>query len=400
MLSLNKNRPEARQPVRSSAERGSAEAPRGSVARLDLSAFRSYADLRLDVDPAPVVLAGPNGAGKTNLLEALSLLVPGRGLRRAALAEMAHRTPDGSSEQATWAISAKVQHAGGNVQIGTGYDATAGPSRRVVRIDHETSNPAALAEYVSAVWLTPEMDRLFQDSAANRRPFLDRLVFGFHPEHASRIAAYDQARRERVRLLTDGVRDDAWLTAIEERLADLGVAIAAARHEMVARLNGTLVEIDGGFPRLGLSVAGEVEAWLNEEPALTAEDRLRDALAAGRVADAEAGRMLRGPHRTDLQATHLGYGHPISMCSTGEQKAALVSLMLAYAKLLASARGQTPLLLFDEITAHLDGTHRAAFFARVLDSGVQAWMTGTEVGIFRELRSRAQFLTVVNATIK
>ncbi len=375
-----------------------ATTPRGSVARLDLTNFRNYENLRLDVASSPLVLAGPNGAGKTNLLEALSLLVPGRGLRRAPLAEMAYRSA-GEAARPNWAVAARIRHTDGDVQLGTGFDGAVTPPRRTVRINRDNGTPAALAAYASAVWLTPEMDRLFQDAVATRRPFLDRLVFGFHPEHASRISAYDQARRERLKLLTDGVHDQAWLAAIEERLAELGVAIAAARNELVAQLNSVLAETATDFPRLALALAGDVETWLQEARALAVEDRLRDALAASRAADAQAGRMLVGPHRSDLRATHVGYGHPIGMCSTGEQKAALVLLMLAYAELLARARGQTPLLLFDEVTAHLDGAHRAAFFARILDMGIQAWMTGTEIGVFRELRGRAQFLTVVNATI-
>ena len=367
---------------------------------MDLTAFRNYASLRLDVDPTPIVLSGPNGAGKTNLLEALSLLVPGRGLRRAPLVEILHRPADTSPAPPAWAVSAQVRRAGADVRLGTGYDQAAGPARRVVRVDHKTTGPAALAEHISAVWLTPDMDRLFLDSATVRRAFLDRLVFGFHPEHASRIAAYDQARRERIKVLTETKGDDAWLTAIEERLAALGVAIAASRRETIAGLDAFLSLSEGRFPRLRLSMAGEVDDWLSDGPALAAEDRLREELAGCRRADAEAGRMLRGPHRSDLEATHVGHGYPIGMCSTGEQKAALISVMLAYAELLTQARGQTPLLLFDEITAHLDGTHRAELFRRILDMGIQAWMTGTDVGIFRELRGRAQFLTVVHATIK
>lgn len=385
---------------RGTADAAPMQVQRGSVARLDLTAFRNYASLRIEVDPTPIVLAGPNGAGKTNLLEALSLLVPGRGLRRVPLAEIIHRPAGTSPAPSAWAVSAQVRRRGADVRLGTGYDRTAGPARRAVRIEQEATGLASLAEHVSAVWLTPEMDRLFLDSASMRRAFLDRLVFGFHPEHATRLAAYDQARRERIKLLTERKRDDVWLTAIEERLADLGVAIAAARVETTAGLSAVLRQSDGGFPRLHLGVAGEVEDWLSHGPAVVAEDRLRDELAACRGADAEAGRMLRGPHRSDLEATHIGHGHPIAMCSTGEQKAALISVMLAHAERLTQARGQTPLLLFDEITAHLDGGHRAELFRRILDAGIQAWMTGTEIGIFRELRGRAQFLTVVNATVK
>ena len=381
----------------------SGKTPRGSVARLDLTAFRNYASLRLDVDPTPIVLTGPNGAGKTNLLEALSLLVPGRGLRRAPLAEIVHRPAEASPASPAppaWAVSARIRRAGTDVRLGTGYDRATGPARRAVRIDQEAKSLAALAEHVSAVWLTPEMDRLFLDSASMRRSFVDRLVFGFHPEHASRLTAYDQARRERIKLLTERTRDDAWLAAVEERLAALGVAIAAARGETVAGLDASLRLSDGGFPRLRLGMAGEVDDWLGDGPALAAEDRLREALAENRRADSEAGRTLRGPHRSDLGATHVGHGYPIGMCSTGEQKAALISVMLAYAERLAQARGQTPLLLFDEIAAHLDGGHRAELFRRILDMGIQAWMTGTEVAIFRELRGRAQFFTVVHATIR
>ncbi len=371
---------------------------RGSIARLDLSAFRNYAILRHEFEPSPVVLVGPNGAGKTNLLEALSFLVPGRGLRRSPLAEICRRSPTGDTP-AAWAVSAQIRIDGDTVTVGTGYDPAAGVARRAVRIDREPATAASLAEHVTAVWLTPEMDRLFQDSGSARRQFVDRLVFGFDPTHAKRIAGYDQSRRERLHLLAQGERDTAWLGAIEERLAELGIAIAAARRDALARLDRVLREQAGEFPRLSIGLAGEVDAWLDDGPALVAEDQLRSALAASRRADAESGRMQTGPHRSDLVAIHLGHGHPVGQCSTGEQKAALTAVILAHAELLARTMGHTPLLLLDEITAHLDSAHRAELFARVTDMGVQAWMTGTEVGIFRELRGRARFLTVVNATI-
>jgi DNA replication and repair protein RecF len=377
------------------------EAGRLAVTRLALSDFRCYRTTRLDVDPRSVVLTGPNGAGKTNLLEAISFLAPGRGLRRARLGEIDCRAPADGAASGPWAIAATVATPRGPVRIGTGREATAsGGERRVVRIDGVAArSQTALAEHVNLVWLTPQMDRLFIEGAGARRRFLDRLVLGFDPAHAGRCAAYDQAMRERGKLLREGPFDATWLAALEESMAQHGVAIAAARREVVSRLDAACAEDVAGFPRAMLAIAGMVEDWLQAGPALAAEDNLRQRLAASRRQDGESGGAAAGPHRSDLAVRHGRTGVPAEQCSTGEQKALLIAILLAHARLQAELRGAAPLMLLDEVAAHLDRERRRALFAELDALGAQAWLTGTDEELFAELRGTAQFLTVRDAAV-
>ena len=362
-----------------------------SVARISVTEFRCYASARLDLDARPVVLAGPNGAGKTNLLEAISLLAPGRGLRRSKIAEIDRRGGAGG-----WGVSATLSAPGGPVEIGTGREP--GGERRIVRINGAAARgQTALADYVSVVWLTPEMDRLFREGAHARRRFLDRLVYGFDPAHAGRVAAYEHALRERARLLREGNRDNSWAAALEDTMAARGVAIAAARLDMVQRLDRALAAARGPFPGVALAVTGDVETWLGEGPALAAEEQLRTALAQSRTADADGGGAAIGPHRSDLEARHLAKDMPAAQCSTGEQKAMLIAIVLAEARLQAAERGVAPLLLLDEVSAHLDGEHREALFDELCELGVQAWMSGTDAAIFSALGDRAQHVAVADA---
>jgi len=387
-----------------------AEAGRLAVTRLVLTDFRCYRQARLAVDTRPVVVTGANGAGKTNLLEAISFLAPGRGLRRARLGEVDRRAlPEGTVAEGTvaaeisgaWTVAADIATARETVQIGTGREATAnGGERRVVRIDGAPArSQAALAEHVNLVWLTPQMDRLFIEGAAPRRRFLDRLVYGFDPGHASRVAAYDQALRERGKLLREGPYDAAWLGALEESMARHGVAIAAARREIVARLDRACAAGVAGFPVAALAAIGTVEAALGERPALAVEDDMRGALAASRRQDAESGGAASGPHRSDFAVRHAGTGVAAEQCSTGEQKALLIAILLAHARLQAALRGVAPIMLLDEIAAHLDRERRRALFAELIALGAQAWLTGTDSEVFGELRGAAQFLSVRDATI-
>ncbi len=365
-----------------------------SVCRMRLSSFRCYGSAAFDGDARPVVLTGPNGAGKTNMLEAVSFLAPGRGLRQARLADIDQR---GSEKE--WAVAATVSAVGGPVEIGTGRDAST--PRRIVRINGApVSGQGALAEFVSIVWLTPQMDRLFLDGASARRRFLDRLIFGFDAQHANRVSAYEHAMRERARLLKVGQRDDRWLSALEEAMACRGVAIAAARREMAGRLAHACAAGLGPFPRAGIAATGHVEDWLDEGPALAAEDRLRLRLAECRTEDAEAGRTTIGPHRSDFAVTHLEKGMPAELCSTGEQKALLIAVVLADARLQAAERGVAPLLLLDEVAAHLDVGKRRALFEEVRTLGAQAWLTGTDRTLFADLEPYAQFFTVADATLR
>lgn len=376
-----------------------------AVRRLDLADFRNYRTLRLEVASSPVVLTGANGAGKTNLLEALSFLAPGRGLRRAALSEVA-RT-GGDQRAANWAVAARIDTRGGEVALGSGFECPAGDIRRGRRVVHVDGAPArsqsALAEHLSVIWLTPEMDRLFQDGASGRRRFVDRMVFGFDPDHANRLAAYEQALRSRQRLLRDNVGDAAWLSVLEETMAACGVALAAARREAIAKLDAALKSGDADaslpFPRAALELSGDVENWLDAGPALEAEDRLRAALAASRTRDGASGRTEYGPHRSDLVVRHIGKNMPAGQCSTGEQKALLIAMVLAHARLLTLDRGAAPMLLLDEVAAHLDDDRRAALAARIFELGAQAWLTGTDAALFAGFRGGAQFLQVSDAHV-
>jgi DNA replication and repair protein RecF len=369
-----------------------------AVRQIRLTDFRNYRQLRLDCGHQPVVLVGPNGAGKTNLLEALSFLAPGRGLRRARLDEVTRR-PDAS----TWAVAATLDTPEGRLAVGTGLEPPRSESslpRRAVRIDgRPASSQTALGLHVAAVWLTPQLDRLFLDGTSERRRFLDRLVTALHPEHAGDVAAYENALRQRARLLGEGNRDPHWFTALEDTMARHGVALAANRADTVQRLDSAARLGVGPFPRASLAMAGEVDGWIAAMAALDAEDRLRAALAANRLRDAEAGTTSTGPHRSDLAVRHLDLDMPAAEGSTGQQKALLVSIALAHARLVTLSRGRPPLLLLDEIAAHLDAERRAALFEEVVALGVQSWMTGTDAELFKPLAGRAQILRLADGAV-
>lgn len=356
-----------------------------AVLRLTLTDFRNYRFLRLDTDSRPVVLWGPNGAGKTNVLEALSFLTPGRGLRRARLSEV---TRQDAGPEATWGVAATVTRPDGPVDIATGR--VAGAERRTVRLDGQAAkSQAALAGVFSAIWLTPAMDRLFQEGASGRRRFLDRLVLGFDPDHAARASGYEHALRERARLLRQGRADPAWLARLEADMAARGIAMARARRATVARLVAATAE-GGTFPAADLEAAG-VEAWADADGA---EVRLREALASSRRLDAQTGGAGEGPHKSDLRVRHVAKGMPAELCSTGEQKALLVSLVLAQARAQARERGLAPVLLLDEVAAHLDGERRAALFDEIAGLAAQCWLTGTDLAQFEGLGERAQYVEV------
>ena len=369
-----------------------------AVRQVRLTDFRNYRQLRLDCGVEPVVLVGPNGAGKTNLLEALSFLAPGRGLRRARLDEVTRR-PDGTS----WAVAATLDTPEGRLAVGTGLEpgrSEGSLPRRVVRIDgRPAASQTALGQHVAAVWLTPQLDRLFLDGASERRRFLDRLVTALHPEHAGDVAAYEHALRQRARLLAEGNRDPHWFTALEDTMARHGVALAANRADTVQRLDAAARLGVGPFPRASLAMAGEIDGWIAAMAALDAEDRLRAALAASRLRDAEAGTTSKGPHRSDLAVRHLDLDLPAAEGSTGQQKAVLVSIALAHARLVTLSRGRPPLLLLDEIAAHLDSERRTALFEEVVALGIQSWMTGTDAELFKPLAGRAQVLRVTDGSI-
>jgi DNA replication and repair protein RecF len=381
-----------------------------SIGRLDLAWFRSYRSGRIECDARPVVLLGANGSGKTNVLEALSFLAPGRGLRRARLSEIDYRAQlmgrEDDAATSAWAVAARLNGPQGEVAIGTGRDGdSVSGDRRLVRIDGQAvKGQAALAGYLSLSWLTPQMDRLFQEGAAPRRRFFDRLVFGFHADHATHLSAYEQAMRERARLLRDG-GDPLWLARLEETMAREGVAVAASRVEIADWLDRAAAEAAVGapaspFPAPRIAMRGLVEGWLGAMPALAAEERLRAELAAGRRVDAEIGGAVAGPHRSDLSVSHAAKNVAAEQCSTGEQKALLIAIVLAHARLRAQLTGSAPILLLDEVAAHLDGERRRALFQSILDLGVQAWLTGADAPFFAELEARAQFFTVADGGIQ
>jgi DNA replication and repair protein RecF len=375
-----------------------------AIRRLALGGFRGYDSLRLALGPEPVVLSGPNGAGKTNLLEAVSYLSAGRGLRGAPLAAVLRDGAAGETPARLWSVAATVATPHGEVEVVSAFEAgtpddSAAADRRLVKIDGQSAGgQAALARHVAMVWLTPAMDRLFLDGPSARRRFLDRLVFALDPAHAGRAQAFERSRRSRARLLAEGSHDDAWLNAVEHDMAERAIAIAAARLDLIGRLEAALAEADGPFPRPAVALSGLIEGWLGERPALDTEERYRRHLALSRRRDAEA-ESCDGPHRSDLEVSLAARGRHAALCSTGEQKALLVALVLAHARLIARLKGAAPILLLDEVAAHLDEARRRALFGRLLALNCQAWLTGTEPAPFLPLSGAARFLAVREAAV-
>jgi DNA replication and repair protein RecF len=360
------------------------------LARLSLTDFRSYADALIAPGPGFVVLTGENGAGKTNVLEAVSLLSPGRGLRRATLSEMARSDGPGG-----FSVAASLAHPPNQpVDLGTGTTAAA-PERRQVRISGAPASANSLGEWLSVLWLTPAMDRLFSESAGGRRQFFDRLVLALEPGHASHAARYEAAMRARNKLLADpDTADPSWLAALEAGMAEHGARVAEARERALEALSGRLAaQPEGPFARAGLAF----DRW--RPAAQDAEAELRGELKAGRGRDSAAGRTLAGPHRTDLLVTHVGKRQPAERCSTGEQKALLLAIVLAHADLVAEIAGRRPILLLDEVAAHLDPARRAALFERLREGGGQVWMTGTERSLFEAAGSDVSWLRVAGGAI-
>ena len=358
------------------------------ITRLILQDFRSYPLLDLSTSKRLVALAGENGAGKTNLIEALSLFTPGRGLRRAEQTDMLRHGAE------SFAVSVMLDGEGGEHRLGTGLsDAGPGPRQaRACRIDGApVGSAAAFAEYVRVVWLTPDLDGLFRGPPGDRRRFLDRLVLAVDSRHGARVNALERVLRSRNRLLDEGT-NGAWLDALEKELAELGIAVAAARAETVARLDAELFgkrDEASPFPFARLSLTGEFDNLLATLPAVDAEDSYRAALRDGRARDAAAGRTLFGPQASDLAVRHGPKDLPAETCSTGEQKALLLGLVLAHARLVRAMSGIAPALLLDEVAAHLDPRRRAALFGALEALGGQVWMTGADPTLFADLGDRA-----------
>jgi DNA replication and repair protein RecF len=383
---------------------------------LTLTAFRGFRDFTLEIEARPLVFTGPNGGGKTNLLEAISFLSPGSGLRSAALREVDCRLPANNGTAArAWAVHARYQGCRGEFKLGTGRDPKEelgeenGRDRRLCRIEGSNAKTqAAFAEILTILWLTPSMDRIFVERTSARRRFMDRLATGLHPEHPSRVSAYEQAMRDRARILRgdgpamDRSERDRWLGGLEAEMAAQAVAIAASRLETAEALNAAMAEAVGPFPRADLAIDGAVEQSLGDRSALQAEDLLRERLAAARDSDAASGITQWGSHRSDLAVTFPGKvlgSAPLdaASASTGEQKALLISILLSQARLQRARRGEAPVLLLDEVAAHLDPERRKHLYAEVLALQCQAWFTGTEAELFRPLRDAAQFFTLRDA---
>jgi DNA replication and repair protein RecF len=371
------------------------------VERLAVTNFRNYAAAEIEPGPAPVVLLGPNGAGKTNILEAVSLLAAGQGLRRVAYPDLARQGGQGD-----WAVAARVIGVNGAIDIGTGQQPVppgqvASATGRIVRLDGEPqAGSGVLADHVEMVWLIPAMDGLFTGPAGDRRRFLDRLILCFDPGYRTRAAAFERAMRQRNRLLADNVRDTSQFVGLERVMAETGVAIAAVRAEAVAGLAATFAtrrERDPGspFPWADISLDCALTRALATSAAIDVEDLYLRLMANGRERDRAAGRTLDGPHRADLVVAHGPKSMAARLCSTGEQKALLIGLVLAHAELLAVRRdGAAPILLLDEIAAHLDDLRRGALFDEIIRLGIQAWMTGTDRPPFAALEGRARFFDV------
>lgn len=388
------------------------------VQDLQLSDFRSYRDLSLRLDARPVILVGPNGAGKTNLLEAVSLLAPGRGMRNAELEELSHRTPCRAYVESlenlgahgafanpvsitpgapAWTIHAQMNGLQGPFALGIGLDPLADNPRRLSRIDGRPATASEIGAQIRIIWATPSMDRLFAGGATDRRKFLDRLALGFAPHHGPIANQYEKAMRDRQRVLEEN-GDHVWLNALEARMAETGSALAATRVEVLHLLQRALDQRgDSLFPQADLDLAGSLErAFLSGQPAAQVEADFLSHLRDYRYRDRAAGRCLDGPHRADLLARHRRIGREAGECSTGEQKALLISILLGFARALKDHFGQSPLILLDEAGAHLDATRRAALCVELQELQAQAWLTGTDPHLFHDFGDHAQAFWVEN----
>jgi DNA replication and repair protein RecF len=377
--------------------------PAAFLRRLTLANFRSYHTAQVELAGAgPVVLTGANGAGKTNLIEAISLLAPGRGLRRATIEEFAFSEGDGA-----WAVNAEIEGMLGLATLGTGIDPptveNASPTRQC-RVDREAvSSAAAFADHLRVVWLTPAMDRLFNGPASERRRFLDRLVLAVDAAHSGRVSALERSLRSRNRLLEDATSDPHWLDAVEHETAEVAVAVAAARSETLARLAAALAgarDAAPEFPRAEVALDGWMEQLLPQHSATEIEDRYRALLKDNRVRDAAAGRTLDGPHLSDLKVSHAGKGIAAADASTGEQKALLIRLVLAHAGLIKDMTGFAPVLLLDEVIAHLDPARRASLYDALAGLGAQVWMTGADPAAFGDIMDRAQIFEIAPGQVR
>ncbi len=360
--------------------------------RLVLTNFRNYDRLAWKPASSPVIITGDNGSGKTNLLEALSLLTPGRGLRSARTADLRSHLPGTDATATGWGVSARFADHRGTFEIATGMEAGQDGARKFLVDGVALRARAAVADYLSAVWITPQMDRLFGESASGRRRFLDRLVVAMAPHHARELAACERATAQRNRILSTRSTDPAWLSGVEDAMARHGVAVVAARQELITRLNATGADPSGAFPSAFLSLICPVASRLGSEPALAVEDWLRAEFRTSRDADRLRGHAVLGAHRTDFSLQDLETGRPASEASTGQQKALLIGVILAHARLMSAPGNIAPMLLLDEPLVHLDAARRAALLSMLLDFQTPVLLTGTDPEPFAPLRKKALFV--------
>ena len=362
---------------------------RSWLSRLKLDHFRNYQQADLAIHAGQLVILGDNGAGKTNLLEAVSLLAPGRGIRRAKTEHLAYRASgfdtscdiadNDDADRLDWAVAATLENEDVNVQIGTGVPPSAKQGNRIMRLEGMTVSQADLGGHLTVSWLTPQMDGIFLDSPAARRRFLDRLVIAFDPAHIGRMSRYEKALRQRAHLLTEQRGDDSWFSALESVLAETAVAVTAARQALIKALNQEASRGWFGFPGAELLLGGDTENWLSDMPALAVEDQL---MLAARTARLNGDLAMPGPHASEFQALHLACQVPANRASTGQQKAMLIAVILAHARLQDRRLGRVPVMLFDDLTAHLDAKLRGALFDAVQSLGGQCWYSGTDEGQF------------------
>lgn len=386
---------------------------KSGVKRLTLADFRNYAYLRINTDLNPVIITGENGSGKTNILEAISFLTPGRGLRSARLSDIKRIAPclvpdDYIAGKTAWAVSSIVCNNNEDYEIGTGIESSFRESddemrsfdRRVVKIDgQKITSQSDLGKYISAIWLTPQMDRMFRGGSQPRRSFLDRLVYAFDIEHAKRTANFEHLYREWFQLIKSGRSDGHWLASLEENMASVGVAIAAARRELIARLNTFILhEPDDVFPNVELSLEGTIEQMLDSKPAIDVEDYYIGLLQKQRK-NVLYSEYVDGVNRTDFKVLYKKKRMPAELCSTGEQKSLLVGIIMAQTKCQTLDKGFAPVLLLDEVAAHLDDAKREALLTKIRELNVQAWITATDPNLFASMRGFAQFLEVKNNTV-
>ena len=379
---------------------------RSWLSRLKLDHFRNYQQADLTIHAGQLVILGDNGAGKTNLLEAVSLLAPGRGMRRSRTEHLAYRASgfeiacgiadNDDADRLDWAVAATLENEDGTVQIGTGVPPSAKQGNRIMRLEGVTVSQADLGSRLAVSWLTPQMDGIFLDSPAARRRFIDRLVIAFDPAHIGRMSRYEKALRQRAHLLTEQRGDDSWFSALESILAETAVAVTAARQSLIKALNQEAACGWFGFPGVELLLCGNTENWLSDMPALAVEDQL---MLAARTARLNGDLAMPGPHASEFQALHLASQVPANRASTGQQKAMLIAVILAHARLQDRRLGRVPVMLFDDVAAHLDAKRRSALFDAVQSLGGQCWYSGTDDGQFKELSKTAQFVKILPAKI-